>query len=235
MSRPSRSASPSASAASWPTARSPSRCARGSWWASSAPTARKSTLFDLITGFTRADAGTVHIDGRDVTRLRPDQICRLGVGRTFQKLALPRDERPRERDDRCLPGNGRRGGGAQAARRRSSALGSGTARPRTPAGCRRVSASASSWRGRWPPGRDCPARRGHRRRRPGAIPGWSRLRPRSSRARLALVVIEHNMRVIDRPAGAGPPTRRGHRRRPARRHHARPAGDRRLPRGGVAV
>jgi branched-chain amino acid transport system ATP-binding protein len=48
--------------------------------------AGKSTLFDLITGFTRADAGTVHIDGRDVTRLRPDQICRLGVGRTFQKL-----------------------------------------------------------------------------------------------------------------------------------------------------
>ncbi len=48
--------------------------------------AGKSTLFDLITGFARADAGTVRIDGRDVTRLRPDQICRLGVGRTFQKL-----------------------------------------------------------------------------------------------------------------------------------------------------
>jgi branched-chain amino acid transport system ATP-binding protein len=48
--------------------------------------AGKSTLFDLITGFARADAGTVAIDGRDVTRLRPDQICDLGVGRTFQKL-----------------------------------------------------------------------------------------------------------------------------------------------------
>ena len=48
--------------------------------------AGKSTLFDLITGFARADAGTVAIDGRDVTRLRPDQISRLGVGRTFQKL-----------------------------------------------------------------------------------------------------------------------------------------------------
>jgi branched-chain amino acid transport system ATP-binding protein len=48
--------------------------------------AGKSTLFDLITGFARADTGTVHIDGRDVTRLRPDQISRLGVGRTFQKL-----------------------------------------------------------------------------------------------------------------------------------------------------
>jgi branched-chain amino acid transport system ATP-binding protein len=48
--------------------------------------AGKSTLFDLITGFTRPDAGSVRIDGRDATRRRPDQICRLGVGRTFQKL-----------------------------------------------------------------------------------------------------------------------------------------------------
>jgi branched-chain amino acid transport system ATP-binding protein len=48
--------------------------------------AGKSTLFDVITGFCRADTGTVEIDGRDATRLRPDQICDLGVGRTFQKL-----------------------------------------------------------------------------------------------------------------------------------------------------
>jgi branched-chain amino acid transport system ATP-binding protein len=48
--------------------------------------AGKSTLFDLLTGFTRPDAGTVRIDGRETTRLRPDEICRLGIGRTFQKL-----------------------------------------------------------------------------------------------------------------------------------------------------
>jgi branched-chain amino acid transport system ATP-binding protein len=48
--------------------------------------AGKSTLFDLITGFTRPDAGRVHLDGRDVTGLRPDEISRLGVARTFQKL-----------------------------------------------------------------------------------------------------------------------------------------------------
>ena len=48
--------------------------------------AGKSTLFDLVTGFTRPDAGRVRLDGRDATGLRPDQICRLGVGRTFQKL-----------------------------------------------------------------------------------------------------------------------------------------------------
>jgi branched-chain amino acid transport system ATP-binding protein len=48
--------------------------------------AGKSTLFDLLTGFTRPDAGIVLIDGRDTTRRRPDEICRLGIGRTFQKL-----------------------------------------------------------------------------------------------------------------------------------------------------
>jgi len=48
--------------------------------------AGKSTLFDLITGFTRPDAGEVRLDDRPLTGLRPDQISRLGVARTFQKL-----------------------------------------------------------------------------------------------------------------------------------------------------
>ncbi|HXH84938.1 MAG TPA: ATP-binding cassette domain-containing protein, partial [Candidatus Tectomicrobia bacterium] len=38
------------------------------------------------TGFQRPDAGAIRIDARDATRLRPDQIARLGVARTFQKL-----------------------------------------------------------------------------------------------------------------------------------------------------
>ena len=48
--------------------------------------AGKSTLFDLITGFQRPDAGRVTFDGRDVTGMRPDRISHLGVARTFQKL-----------------------------------------------------------------------------------------------------------------------------------------------------
>ncbi len=48
--------------------------------------AGKSTLFDVITGFQRPEAGRIRFDGRDVTGLRPDRISHLGVARTFQKL-----------------------------------------------------------------------------------------------------------------------------------------------------
>ena len=48
--------------------------------------AGKSTLFDVITGFQRPSAGRIVLDGEDVTGFRPDQISRLGVARTFQKL-----------------------------------------------------------------------------------------------------------------------------------------------------
>ncbi len=48
--------------------------------------AGKSTLFDLITGFTKSDKGQVILRDKNITNIRPDLICRLGVGRTFQKL-----------------------------------------------------------------------------------------------------------------------------------------------------
>jgi branched-chain amino acid transport system ATP-binding protein len=48
--------------------------------------AGKSTLFDLITGFQRPDAGRVTFDGHDITALRPHRISHLGIARTFQKL-----------------------------------------------------------------------------------------------------------------------------------------------------
>jgi branched-chain amino acid transport system ATP-binding protein len=46
--------------------------------------AGKTTCFSMIAGLVRPDAGRVHVDGRRVDGLRPDQICRAGVGRTFQ-------------------------------------------------------------------------------------------------------------------------------------------------------
>ncbi len=48
--------------------------------------AGKSTVFELLTGFHAADGGEVRFDGRPILGLRPDQINRLGIGRTFQKL-----------------------------------------------------------------------------------------------------------------------------------------------------
>ena len=48
--------------------------------------AGKSTLFDLLTGFEKPDSGDVFFQDRLIVGMRPDQINRLGVGRTFQKL-----------------------------------------------------------------------------------------------------------------------------------------------------
>jgi branched-chain amino acid transport system ATP-binding protein len=46
--------------------------------------AGKSTLVNLLTGFDRADEGTVELSGRDVTRWSPDRRGRAGLTRTFQ-------------------------------------------------------------------------------------------------------------------------------------------------------
>jgi branched-chain amino acid transport system ATP-binding protein len=46
--------------------------------------AGKTTLINLITGVHPASTGRVQFDGRDITRLRPHQIARLGLARTFQ-------------------------------------------------------------------------------------------------------------------------------------------------------
>jgi branched-chain amino acid transport system ATP-binding protein len=46
--------------------------------------AGKTTLFHTISGIHRPTDGTVHLFGRDVTRLTPHHRARLGLGRTFQ-------------------------------------------------------------------------------------------------------------------------------------------------------
>jgi branched-chain amino acid transport system ATP-binding protein len=46
--------------------------------------AGKTTSFNLITGFHRPDSGSVVAFGRDVTGLRPHNICAHGLARTFQ-------------------------------------------------------------------------------------------------------------------------------------------------------
>jgi branched-chain amino acid transport system ATP-binding protein len=46
--------------------------------------AGKTTAFNMIAGFYKPNQGHVMFSGRDITRLRPDQICKLGLTRTFQ-------------------------------------------------------------------------------------------------------------------------------------------------------
>jgi branched-chain amino acid transport system permease protein len=53
--------------------------------------AGKTTLFNLLNGFLQADSGKVVFAGRELIGLKPNRICRLGVGRTFQVArAFPR-------------------------------------------------------------------------------------------------------------------------------------------------
>ena len=46
--------------------------------------AGKTTMLGLLSGDVRLDAGTVRLNGRDVTRTGASQRARLGVGRTYQ-------------------------------------------------------------------------------------------------------------------------------------------------------
>ena len=53
--------------------------------------AGKTTLFNLLNGFLRPDGGTVHFAGHDLAGLKPNRVCRLGIGRTFQVVrSFPR-------------------------------------------------------------------------------------------------------------------------------------------------
>ena len=46
--------------------------------------AGKTTTFNIIAGVMRPDEGHVRFDGGSLVGLSPDQVCRAGIGRTFQ-------------------------------------------------------------------------------------------------------------------------------------------------------
>jgi branched-chain amino acid transport system ATP-binding protein len=46
--------------------------------------AGKTTLFNLLSGLVRPTAGTILLDGRDVTRTSPHKRTQAGLGRSFQ-------------------------------------------------------------------------------------------------------------------------------------------------------
>jgi branched-chain amino acid transport system ATP-binding protein len=48
----------------------------------------KTTLFNCISGFAPATTGTIHFQGKNITRLQPYQRADLGVGRVFQNFGI---------------------------------------------------------------------------------------------------------------------------------------------------
>jgi branched-chain amino acid transport system ATP-binding protein len=50
--------------------------------------AGKTTLFNVVTGLSVADEGSIHFDGHDLVGLQPNHICTLGIARTFQTVRL---------------------------------------------------------------------------------------------------------------------------------------------------
>jgi len=50
--------------------------------------AGKTTLFNLLTGIYVPDDGMFVLDGRRINRLKPDQVARAGIARTFQNIRL---------------------------------------------------------------------------------------------------------------------------------------------------
>src|SRR2546429_8168293 len=61
------------------------RAAQGSFFAVIGPNgAGKPTLFNIIAGMLPPDRGSIAFAGERIDGLKPDEICRRGIGRTFQ-------------------------------------------------------------------------------------------------------------------------------------------------------
>ena len=53
--------------------------------------AGKTSLFNCITGFYKPQQGSVRLDGTETLRMKPHQVTRLGIARTFQNVRLFRE------------------------------------------------------------------------------------------------------------------------------------------------
>lgn len=50
--------------------------------------AGKTTLLNILSGIVKPDRGAVELFGKDITKLAANEVCSLGIGRTFQNLRL---------------------------------------------------------------------------------------------------------------------------------------------------
>jgi branched-chain amino acid transport system ATP-binding protein len=46
--------------------------------------AGKSTLLNVVSGVYSPSSGSIVFDGRDITNLSPNKVCKLGIAKTFQ-------------------------------------------------------------------------------------------------------------------------------------------------------
>jgi branched-chain amino acid transport system ATP-binding protein len=50
--------------------------------------AGKTTFFNVVTGFYKPTTGTLTFEGQEIGGMRPNQLTRIGIGRTFQTIRL---------------------------------------------------------------------------------------------------------------------------------------------------
>jgi branched-chain amino acid transport system ATP-binding protein len=50
--------------------------------------AGKTTLFNVITGINTPDSGVIRFRGKTLVGLKPHQICKIGIARTFQLVRI---------------------------------------------------------------------------------------------------------------------------------------------------
>ncbi|WP_309492267.1 ABC transporter ATP-binding protein [Candidatus Hecatella orcuttiae] len=55
--------------------------------------AGKTTLFNIVTGYYKPDGGYVIFDNKNITGLKPHQICKMGIARTYQIVRPFKDMR----------------------------------------------------------------------------------------------------------------------------------------------
>ena len=133
--------------------------------------AGKTTLFNMVTGLYEPDDGNIIFDGQGMVGLKPNQITRFGIARTFQTVHLfpnmtvlenamvgqhSRTSSARSFDRREPAG--RRSGSGRRRRKRSRSSGPvcpGIATTSPPLRSRTPTGDAWRSRGPWPRSRNC--------------------------------------------------------------------------------
>jgi branched-chain amino acid transport system ATP-binding protein len=56
----------------------------------------KTTLFNMLTGFLQPSSGSVFVAGEQISKLRPEDLVKLGIARTFQVVRFNKEATVRE-------------------------------------------------------------------------------------------------------------------------------------------